>query len=245
MQMLMELLKPLVDPLMDLLALLQSFEAVNRTFNVNLAVQGAMPQLQLGAGSPCQSPLVGPFGSPPRHLGSYARLMNAAAALGIDLAAPGAFPRFSAALQVAAGLPIPPLDISLPEMNTLANLLAALTPIQKSTLGISMQLPNAWDLLKAALARLLDNLLQPLNLTPPEMANLMDTAQAGSQLNAVPPALGLDLRALASMRLSGLPFPKLPDLAPLAAAVRLGEATGINVWSSSPCTSSCPMGRLM
>jgi hypothetical protein len=171
--------------------------------------------------------------------------MNACAALGINLAAPGAFPRLSAALQLAVGLPIPPLNINLPEMNTLANLLVALKPLQQSTLGINMRLPNAWDLLKAAIAALLGNLAVPLNLTA--MAGLTETAALGSQLNAVPPALGLNLQAMASvsLRLSGLPFPQLPDLAPLAAAVRLGQSTGLNVWSSSPCSKSCPMGRLM
>jgi hypothetical protein len=108
-----------------------------------------------------------------------------------------------------------------------------------------MRLPNAWDLLKAAIAALLANLAVPLNFAA--MASLTETAALGSQLNAVPPALalGLNLRAMASLRLSGLPFPKLPDLAPLAAAARFGQATGLNVWSSSPCTKSCPMGRLM
>jgi hypothetical protein len=125
-------------------------------------------------------------------------------------------------------------------MNTLANLLAALTPLQKSTLGINMRLPNAWDLLKAAIAALLANLAIPLNLSA--MASLSETAALGSQLNAVPPALGVNLQAMVSLRLSGLPFPKLPDFAPLAVAVRFGQTTGLNVWSSNPCGKSCPMG---
>jgi hypothetical protein len=241
MQMLMELLAPLIDPLMDLLALLQSFEAVHRTFNVNLAVPGAMPQLRLALAAQANLRLAARLDvTAAANLGAYARLMNASAALGINLAAPGAFPRLSAALQIAAGLPIPPLTINLPQMNTLANLLAALTPLQQSTLGINMRLPNAWDLLKAAIAALLANLAVPLNLSA--MASLSETAALGSQLNAVPPALGLNLQAMASLRLSGLPFPKLPDFAPLAVAVRFGQATGLNVWSSSPCSKSCPMG---
>lgn len=244
MQMMMELLKPLIDPLMDLLALLQSFEAVHRTFNVNLAVPGAMPQLRLALAARANLRLAARLDiAAAANLGSYARLMNACAALGINLAAPGAFPRLSAAMQIAAGLPIPPVNINLPEMNTLANLLEALKPIQQSTLGINMRLPNAWNLLKAAIAALLANLDVPLNIA--ETASLAETAALGSQLNAVPPALGLNLQALASLRLSGLPFPKLPDLAPLAAAVRFGQSTGLNVWSSSPCNKSCPMGRLM
>ena len=173
--------------------------------------------------------------------------MHAAAALGFNLALPGMAARFSAALNLAAGLPIPPLTVSLPQMNTLANLLAALSPIQKSILGINMRLPNALGLLAAALSALLANLLEPINLSAAAMDSLTETARLGSQCSAVPSALGLglQLKAMAAFKLQGLPFNLLPDLGGLAAAARLGEATGLNVWSSSPCSSSCPVGTIV
>ena len=123
-------------------------------------------------------------------------------------------------------------------------MLEALAPIQKSMLGINMRLPNAWDLLAAAIAALLANLMEPINLSAAAMESLTETARLGSQCNGVPSALGLNLSAMASLRLQGMPFNLMPDLGGLAATARFGEATGLNVWSSSPCSASCPVGRM-
>ena len=131
-------------------------------------------------------------------------------------------------------------------MNALANLLAALSPIQKSMLGINIRLPNAIDLLAAAISALQANLMEPLNVSATATASVAETARLGSQCNGVPSALGLgmQLKAMAALKLQGLPWNVAPDLGGLATAARLGEATGINVWSSSPCSASCPAGRM-
>lgn len=180
------------------------------------------------------------------NLAAHARIMRAAAALGFNLAAPGASARLSAAMNLAAGLPIPPLTVDLPQMNALANLLAALSPIQKSMLGINMRLPKALDLLAAAISALRANLMEPLNVSAAAMASLAEAARLGSQCNGVPSGLdlGMQLKAMASLKLEGLPWNLVPDLGGLAAAARLGEATGINVWSNSPCSTSCPAGNM-
>ena len=138
------------------------------------------------------------------------------------------------------------LTVDLPQMNALANLLAALSPIQKSMLGINIRLPNAIDLLAAAISALQANLMEPLNVSATAMASVAETARLGSQCNGVPSALGLgmQLKAMAALKLQGLPWNVAPDLGGLATAARLGEATGINVWSSSPCSASCPAGRM-
>lgn len=240
MQLLMELLEPLLDPLMDLLAMLQAIEAVRMTFNVNLLAPGAMAALQAALSATATASVSASANlAAMLDLGMYGRLMRASAALGFDLSMAGALPRLHAALQLAAGLPIPALNVSLPQMNALANLLAALTPIQQSMLGVNLALPNALDLLKALIGQLLANLAVPLptSLT----ASLSETATLGSQLAAVPPALGMNFSAMASMRISGLPLNLLPDLGSLTVAARLGQATGLNVFASSPCGSSCPV----
>jgi hypothetical protein len=245
MQMLMELLNPLIDPLMDLLALLQTFNAVQTAFGVNLAVPGAMPRLAMALSARINLPQAPPFDlQAAMDLGSYGRAMRAASSLGFDLSKPAVGVKFTAALNMAIGLPIPPLTIDLPQMNTLANLLQALAPIQKSMLGINMTLPKAWDLLAAALSALLGNLLEPLKLSADHMGSLADTARWGSYCNAVPPALGMPLSLPIALRLNSLPLNLMPDLGGLAATARFGEATGLNVWSSSPCSASCPVGRM-
>ena len=257
MQLLMELLQPLTVPLMDLLALIGACEAVQATFGVNLTLPGAMLQLRAAlaarvglhlaatATMTASAELVANLAS----LGSYARLINAAAALGFNLALPGMALRFSAALQVALGLPIPPLNVDLPQMNTLANLLAALTPLQRSVFGINLRLPGAWKLLALALRSLMVNLEESLNLaaTATAMASLSETARLGSQLSAVPPVLGLgvSLRAMLHLNLQGWPLPQLPNLGALAAAARLGASTGLNVFANTPCSASCPVGKTL
>jgi hypothetical protein len=221
MQMLMELLNPLIDPLMDLLALLQTFNAVQTAFGVNLAVPGAMPRLAMALSARINLPQAPPFDlQAAMDLGSYGRAMRAASSLGFDLSKPAVGVKFTAALNMAIGLPIPPLTIDLPQMNTLANLLQALAPIQKSMLGINMTLPKAWDLLAAALSALLGNLLEPLKLSADQMGSLADTARWGSYCNAVPPALGMPLSLPIALRLNSLPLNLMPDLGGLAAELK-------------------------
>ena len=79
-------------------------------------------------------------------------------------------------------------------------------------MGINRQLPTASDLLKADVAARLVNLAEPLNIA--ELTSFSEIGARGSQLNAVPQAWAFNLQVLASLRLSGLPFPKLPDFAP-------------------------------
>jgi hypothetical protein len=247
MQLAMELLQPVIDPLMDLLEWLHSFDAVHTTFGINLALHGSMPKLTAVLAARANVRMAATLDvQAAMNLGTYARMMRAAAALGFNLDLPGMAARLSAAMNLAAGLPIPPLKIDLPQMNTLGNLLTALSPIQKSILGINMRLPNAFNLLAAAIKALLANLLEPLNLSAAEMESLSESSRLGSQCSGVPSALGLglQLKAMAGLRLRGLPFDLLPDLGPLAAAARFGQATGLSVWSSSPCTSRCPVGKM-
>jgi hypothetical protein len=117
MQMLMELLGPLIDPLLDLLALLHSFNAVQTAFGINLAVPGAMPRLSATLAAAGQSAANGGqarFAG--RHESRHLRTHDACRrGLGFNLAKPGVGARFSAAMELAAGLPIPPDGQSAPD----------------------------------------------------------------------------------------------------------------------------------
>lgn len=234
------LLQPLSEPLLKLLAVLQTVDATQAAFGVNLAMPGAMPQLS--ASLSARAKLAGAAKldlQAAMNLGSYARLMRATAALGFNLAQPPAAARFSAALRAnAAAPPLPPLALPTPELNSMANLLTALRPLQKSVLGIKMQLPKAPQLLAAAISTLIDNLSEPLSLSADALASVSETAALGSQCNALPSALklGADLQAMARLHVRGLPLDLLPDLGDLAVAARLGEATGIRLWATSPCS---------
>ncbi len=239
-QLMMELLQPLAEPLMKLLAMVQAIEATRAVFGVNLALPGAMPQLSAAMSARAKLAAAADIDiQAAMNLGSYARLMRATAALGFHLARPRGAARFSTALSAAAGLPIPPLAVAVPEMNTLANLLTALRPLQKSVLGVNMRLPNALQLLAAAISALTANLAEPLALSAEAQAAVSETAAWGSQCSAVPSALdlGMDLKAMAAIQVGELPLDLLPDLDGFATAARLGESTGVQIWTNSPCSS--------
>lgn len=243
MSLLAPLLEPLLEPLMDLLEALSAHTAVSNMLGINLAAPGAMGLLSAKfAASASLSAAASANLSAIANLGSYGRLFNAMAALGINLSSPGVMAKLNAALKLAAGLPIPPLTINLPQANSLASMLSALVPLQSSALGINMRLPNAWSLLKAALQQMLANLMEPLALSAKVSETLQATAAAGNRLSAVSPALQVNLAAVAKLNLKGLPL-QLPDLSGLAVAARFGQATGLSVFASSSCSSSCPVGK--
>ena len=88
--------------------------------------------------------------------------------------------------------------------------------------------------------------MEPLNLSASAMDSLTQTARLGSQAATSRPrvGLGLQLKAMPPSSCRACRSTCCRTWAGLAAAARLGEATGINVWSSSPCSSNCPVGKL-
>lgn len=245
-QMLMELLEPHLEVLLDLLELLQSVEAINTAWKVNLFVPGAMPKIELAIRAMLNlSPKLSVKAELAPDLGSYCRLLNAGNALGFNLALTKAWPQFQAALDMAVGLPIPPLEIDIPEMNALTNALQALSAIASSSLAISLSMPGALNLFAAALNALMDNLNTSLELAPELLASANEIATVGSSMNAVAPCLHLNVRAALSARVPPLPLDSLPDLQDLMAAVRFGNSTGIDIWSHTPCSGSCPVGGML
>ncbi len=138
--------------------------------------------------------------------------------------------------------PIPALDLGRLEAmaylsgTTGANALNAdmSLSLQRMATSVNVNLPSIMQMLM--------ELLQPL------LDSLMDLLALLQSFDAVHAALGINLAsagAMAALDLRGLPINLLPDVSGLATAARLGEATGIKVWSSSPCSASCPVGSTL
>ncbi len=239
--MMMEMLAPLLAPLLALLEMASAVGAINANLGINMLAPGAGAALSAKLSAMASASMnaavsanIGALG----NLAMAARLAAASAALGIDLTAAGGMAALNAALKLAASLKIPALAIPVPQLGSLAAMLSALTA-SSASLGVNLMLPSAAGLLKAALAALLGNLAAAANVAA--SASLAATASLGSQLNAVVPALSMNLSALASMKMSAMAAVGLPNLMPMSMmgqlAAEMNLATGVNVMSSSACSS--------
>ncbi len=231
---LMNLLDPLWDALQDLLALTNAMQAVQMNLGINLLSPGAGLKLAAAARASLSASASASLGSLTALTG-YARLAAAAAALGIDIFAPGGMARLSAALSLAASVQVPPLTVPLPQLARAAVALQAIAAARLS-FGANLFLPSARDLLKAALAALLPNLQAVAQMSVSQAATL------GASLGGVPQALGLNLQALAALKLAA--NLKLPDLGGLALVAHLTEqmklaVPGSSIMATSAC-SGCP-----
>jgi hypothetical protein len=174
-------------------------------------------------------------------LAQFAAVANLAAALGVNLGAPGAMASLSAALKLAASLQLPAIALPGMSLAKLIGLLMALANIQ-GAFGINLLMPNAMMQLKLALG----------GLTLPSLvmsAKLSEAIKLGGMLAAVMPALSANLSAIASLNMSAvmklaLGLPNLGPLslvASLVASAKLGAGINLLVPPGS-CSGSCPIG---
>ncbi len=238
--MIAELLGPAMDALMQLMAIADAIGNAQAALGVNLAQPGAAAQLpvslKLAQGLKLEQCLQAKLRAG-TDLGNLALMMNAASSLGVNLASPGGSAQLAAMVNVAAGLPIPPLDLP-PELVKLGSAMAAINMVQKAT-GINLMTPGSLDPLSYALNALAAN-MEAIELESVDMETIRDA----HQLNAIAPANGTNFQALASMDFSGIKLSALPDLSGFsqvaALSQQLGEASNINLMSDSPCGGSCP-----
>ncbi len=186
---LLGLLAPLLDLLQDLLDLLNVADLFRMNLNLILAVPGAA--VGLGFGASLSASVMANL-SVLHNFALWGRLFNATAALGINLALPGAMASLSATLSAFASLKLPGLAIPLPQLGMLASLIAPLARLP--SFGMNITMPNLMNLLKALLAALLPNLRMNVALS--------ESLSAAATLGAVVPALGLNFSAMASLAAS-------------------------------------------
>ena len=226
--------------------------SVEASFGVNLLLPDAMPQLELAlgemsAGLPSMEGAIGgsmdlSFAA---EMGLAARLINASAALGIDLTSPEGAGELSAALDIAASLEMPPFSLTTPEWLNLISLMSSLESAN-AAFGFPILMPGgAAELslemgsLEMGLGQLEANLGIPLEIPAMESGELAAAAEMGMELAVAAPAAGMDLGCLLSANLDGLPLGSLPEMGEMSLAATFAAsfegATGIELMSGIPC----------
>lgn len=241
-----ELLAPLLEMLTEIAKMLAAMATVNTTLGLNLAMPGIAPRLSAAINA--RLALAAKLGmsaglnaSLAANLSAHMRLVAACKALGINLLVAGGIPQLNAALKLAANIKVPTLSLGLSQLSSLTGALAQLAAIQ-SMLNVNLRLPNAMQLLAAALGPLFAsmNAMASLNLN----ASATTSAQASlSSSAAVSASLAASASAVASVNFSGLllpPIPQFPQLSMLA-SFSSQLSPGIGIMSPSPC-SGCAFG---
>jgi len=236
--MLLDLLMPLADLLADLLALASPICAMKM---MGLTVSGGAWKPMLMANLNLMAQFRATLSANLALLANLAlwgRMANAALALGFNLSAPGGLFHFTAGLNFLCSLRLPPLNLSLSPsmMAQLAGLLAALAQVRMA-FGINLLLPNAWDLLKAALAALLPDL--KLSLTAAEALALTENASLAASLAAISPAFNPHLSLMAKFNFA-LPLPSLGSLGLVANIAQQLDLAGLGIFSPPGSCTGCP-----
>ena len=228
--------------------------SVEASFGVNLLLPDAMPQLELAMGEmsaelpSMEAALGGSMDlSFAAEMGLAARLINATAALGIDLTSPEGAVELSAALDIAASLEMPPFSLTTPEWLNLISLMSSLESAN-AAFGFPILMPGgAAELslemgsLEMGLGQLEANLGIPLEIPAMESGELAAAAEMGMELAVAAPAVeaGMDLGCLLSANLEGLPLGSLPEMGEMSLAATFAAsfegATGIELMSGIPC----------
>jgi len=222
--------------------------SVEAAFGVNLLLPDAMPQLsvavaELSAGLPSMGASMD--ASMAAELGIAARLVNASAALGIDLTAPGGAAELNAAMEMAASLEPPALSLSAPEWGNLIGLMASLDSAN-TAFGFPLLAPGgaaemnmAMGSLETGLSQLEANLGVPIEAPGMESGELSAAAEMGMNLSAAAPAAEMNLSGMASADLEGLPLGALPAMGDMSLAATFAasfeSATGVELMSGTPC----------
>jgi len=241
-------LPAIAAPLAPLQPLVASIEAIEATFGINIAMEGAMPALEMQMASMAAGlPALGELPAiPPPKMGELARLMNASASLGFDLTSPSGLPDLMSAMEGLSGLPIPALSAEMPP---LPPLMAALSTMESASgaLGLNLMSPGAGEMLApslptlaANLGTLSANLGLPFSLPEATMASLSASAELGMAFAPALPAGGMDFSGLPMPPdFSGLPTGGIPDLSALGMASALAGqfafAAEAPILSSVPC----------
>ncbi|MAI73957.1 MAG: hypothetical protein CMM01_24080 [Rhodopirellula sp.] len=222
--------------------------SVSAVFNVNLLLPDVMPQLsialgEMAAGLPSmETAMSASFAA---DLGIAARLINASAALGIDLTDPGGAAELSAALELAANIEAPSLSLTAPAWGNLIGLMSSVDAAN-AAFGIPLLLPGSamemsmsMDALEAGLGQLEANLGMPIELPEMESGELSAAAELGMQLAAAVPSAGMDFSGIPSFSLGGLPLGGLPEMGDMSLAATFAasfeSATGVALLSGIPC----------
>lgn len=252
MAILAELLAPLMEVLAELAAMLANLGVVHSVLGLNLLLPGAAAQLsarasahlalsaRLNAGLAVNAGLTA-------NLSAHMRLVAACKALGIGLLGPGGLGNLTAALNIAARIKVPKLNLSLSQLAGLAAVLAQLAALQ-STLA-NLRLPNAMQLLMAALGPFMAavNAMGSVNLSAAVNASAMTSAKANLSAALAMKAsasVSAAASAVAGVNLTGLRLPTIPLFPQLSllASFSAQFPFGVGLMSGSPC-SSCSFGR--
>lgn len=222
--------------------------SVEAAFGVNLLLPDAMPQLSvavagMSAGLPSMNASMD--ASWAAELGIAARLVNASAALGIDLTSPGGAAELNAAIEMAASLEPPVLSLSRPEWGNLIGLMTAVESANTAfgfpllAPGGAAEMSMAMGSLETGLSQLEANLGVPLEAPGMESGELSAAAEMGMNLSAAAPAAEMNLSGMASTDLGGLSLGALPEMGDMSLAATFAasfeSATGVELMSGTPC----------
>ena len=217
--------------LASLASLASSMQTIRMSLGINPLVPGAIVGIKAALAVP---PLAAvQFTTPPAQIASYLTALNAAAAMGVNLAAPGGMLKLQAKMSALAALALPPLSLAglLPP-------LAAITAVAsiQTAFAVNLSAPDVLQQLTNAIAA-----LAPL-ATISSPAALGVPSSISSQMALAGPMVGASLAAMASMKVSaGLPMPALAPIAMVAAMAATASGLGFPMTSTSPCSASCPM----
>ncbi|MGY8749468.1 MAG: hypothetical protein ACKVHR_15590 [Pirellulales bacterium] len=241
-----ELLAPLIEMLAEIAQMLASMATFNTTLGLNLAMPGVAPKISAAVNA--RLALAAKLGvnagvnaSAAANLSAHMRLAVACKALGINLLGPSGLPQLNAALKLAAKLKVPPLSLGMSQLSALIGALAQLAAIQ-SMLKVNLRLPNAMQLLAAALKPLLEsmNAIASLKINANAAAAVAANFAASESVAA---NFAASASATASASLSGLLLPPIPQFPQLTMLANFSNqfSLGSGIISSSPC-SGCAFG---
>ena len=217
--------------LASLASLASSAQTIRMALGINPLMPGAVVGIKAALAVPPLAAIQ--FTTPPAQLGSYLTALNAAAAMGVNLAAPGGMVKLQAKMSALAALSLPPLSLAglLPP-------LAAITAVGsiQAAFSVNLAAPDVLQQLTNAIAALV-----PLaTITVPGTVGV--PSSLSSQMALAGPMVGASLAAMASMKVNAaLPMPRLAPIAMVASMVAMASGLGIPMTSTSPCSASCPM----
>ena len=239
-----ELLAPLIEMLAEIAKMLAAMATVNTTLGLNLAMPGVAAKLSAAINAKLALAAnlgmsAGLNASAAANLSAHMRLSAACKALGINLLSPGGIPQLNAALKLAANLKAPQLSLGLSKLSALTSALAQLAAIQ-SMLKVNLKLPNAMQLLAAALSPLFAsmNAMANLNLNTPAISSAQASLSGSAAVSA---NFAASASLVASANFSGLLLPPIPQFPQLSMLASFSSQLSPGIVSPSPC-SGCSFG---